>query len=270
MKIFLLCLSLICIFGLLPLYAERTLEQEQLENNYNSCSYAPKPIHTSEDSSQINPLLRWFNLGGPFMYLILALSILALGIIIERSIVFRKEKLHILRKTGNQVITLLKKEKRLKGTISYLEGIKCNICTILARGLKMSNHGIARVEKTIESQAKIEVSLLENKLNILSAIGTTAPLLGFLGTVAGMINAFQEIYNADQVNARIVAGGIHEALITTEFGLLIAIPVFFITNYFYHRIDTFASDMERISEDIINLKLTHNINSIEENVYEIN
>jgi biopolymer transport protein ExbB len=204
-----------------------------------------------------NALLEWFQLGGPFMYLILALSVLALGITIERAIVFRSEKLRRLKTIGNNVIALLKKERLSAAAIRYLEGFTCNVCSILARGLKLAGHGADRVEKSIEAQAKLEVSLLESKLGILSAIGTTAPLLGFLGTVAGMINAFQKIYRADQVNAQVVAGGIYEALITTEFGLLIAIPVFFIANYFYHRIDGFASDIERISEEIINLKLTH-------------
>lgn len=254
MRILILVLLVVCSLVVVPVFAEE-----------------PTEIKESEDISfQVNPILEWFRLGGPFMYLILFLSIIALGIIIERIIVFRREKLHILRKTGDKAIGILKEEKKLNSVIKYLKSMKCNICTILVRGLKMTNHGISRVEKTIETQSLIQVSQLENKLNILSAIGTTAPLLGFLGTVAEMINAFQSIANADQVNARIIAGGIHEALITTEFGLLIAIPVFFITNYFYHRIDTFASQMEKIAEDIINLKLTHNINSIEEITHENN
>jgi biopolymer transport protein ExbB len=224
----------------------------------------PRSVESSNTVFRINPLLEWYRLGGIFMHPILALSILALGVIIERALVFRREKLHTLKKIGDEVNSLLKKEKRLSNAISYLEGFKCNICSILARGLRMSNHGIQRVEKTIETQSKLEVSLLENRLNILSIVGTLAPLLGFLGTVSGMINAFQAIANAEQVSAQIVASGIYEALITTEYGLVVAIPVFFVANYFYHRIDGFASEMERTVENIINLKLTHNINRLEE------
>jgi biopolymer transport protein ExbB len=256
MKILWLCMFGLLI-GIMPVHAESRANPDYV-NRANTAAAEPREAHShAPTDGALNPLLEWFQLGGPFMYLILGLSILALGIIIERAVIFRSEKLHILKNLGNNVIHLLKNEKLPAAAIRYLEGFKCNICAILARGLRLTGHGAERVEKTIEAQAKLEVSLLENKLGILSAIGTTAPLLGFLGTVAGMINAFQKIYSADQINARVVAGGIYEALITTEFGLLIAIPVFFITNYFYHRIDGFASEIERISEEIINLKLTH-------------
>jgi biopolymer transport protein ExbB len=261
-KLFLL-FTLLVLLGAFPIYIHG-------QENMEKASGQPAKYHpaSSPDLVSINPLLEWFKLGGIFMYPILALSILALGVIIERAIVFRREKLHILKKIGDQVITLLTKEKKLASAISYLETFKGNVCAILARGLKMTNHGIQRVEKTIETQAKLEVSLLENKLNILSIVGTTAPLLGFLGTVSGMISAFQSIANAEQVSAQIVASGIYEALITTEYGLMVAIPVFFIANYFYHRIDTFASEMERTVENIINLKLTHNINKLEEGTHD--
>ena len=190
------------------------------------------------------------------MFFILFLSIVALAVILERAIIYRKEKLYKIKVIGNKVLSIIESETGIQKAVSFLESFKCGICKVLAKGLKMSEHGIERVEKTIETQARILVSTLENKLNILSAIGTTAPLLGFLGTVAGMIGAFQAIANTEQVNARIVASGIFEALITTEYGLIVAIPVFFITNFFYHRIDTFASEMERITEGIVNLKIT--------------
>ncbi|MBN1523197.1 MAG: MotA/TolQ/ExbB proton channel family protein [Spirochaetales bacterium] len=210
-------------------------------------------------SDSINPLLAWFNLGGIFMYGILLLSIIALAVITERVIVYRGEKIHRLKQYGNQALSLLKESKKIEEAHQYLIGKKSTQTTILANGLNMSQFGIDRVEKTIEAQAKILVAKLENKLNILQAIGTTAPLLGFLGTVAGMINAFQAIAVAKEVNAQTVASGIFEALVTTEFGLIIAIPVFFICNYFYHRVDTFASEMERISEEMINFKLINGI-----------
>jgi len=241
------------------------------ENNSESPHLNESPSATSTDATLpeaianlFNPLLEWFMLGGALMYFILALSIIALAVIIERAIVYRREKLYRLKIIGNQVLSILKKERRIDKSIAHLENIKCRICDILAKGLKMSEYGIERVEKTIETQAKILVASLENKLNILSAVSTIAPLLGFLGTVAGMISAFQSIANAEQVNARIVASGIFEALITTEYGLIVAIPVFFITNYFYHRVDTFASEMERIAEDIVNFKITNGLSKLKD------
>ena len=231
---------------------------EQIENNNDVVTQET----TEATIERKNPFLEWFLLGGPFMYGILALSIIALGVILERIVVYKKERLNNLGKYGEEVIRILEKTSSVEKAISYLEGVNCNITRILIKGLQMSEFGIQRVEKTIETQAKIFLSHLENKLNILSAIGTTAPLLGFLGTVAGMINAFQAIANAEQVNAKVVASGIFEALITTEYGLIVAIPVFFITNYFYHRVDTFASEMEKVGEDIINFKLSKGITKL--------
>jgi len=88
-------------------------------------------------------------------------------------------------------------------------------------------------------------------LSVLNAVANIAPMLGFLGTVSGMISAFYQIAAADQVSAKIVAAGIMEALITTETGLIVAIPVLLVYNYFIHRIDGFISDVERLSTDVI-------------------
>ena len=92
---------------------------------------------------------------------------------------------------------------------------------------------------------------IRDRLNILSAIGNIAPLLGFLGTVSGMISAFQSIAAADQVSARLVAGGIYEALVTTEAGLIVAIPLLAFYNYFVHRVESFVAEIERLASDIV-------------------
>jgi biopolymer transport protein ExbB len=90
-------------------------------------------------------------------------------------------------------------------------------------------------------------------------VANVAPLLGFLGTVSGMINAFEAIAAAEQVSAKLVASGISEALITTLAGLVIAIPVQIAHNYFLSRIDRFIIEMEESSIDLVNELETGNI-----------
>jgi len=107
------------------------------------------------------------------------------------------------------------------------------------------------VMKAIENQGLLEMSKLEKGLIVLATVTNVAPLLGFLGTVLGMIDAFQAIEAAGEVEATLVAGGIKIALLTTAFGLLIAIPVSVGHNYFVSRIDAMVIDMEESAQKMV-------------------
>jgi biopolymer transport protein ExbB len=108
-----------------------------------------------------------------------------------------------------------------------------------------------RLEKAVEAEALICVSSLENGFNFLTALGSISPLTGFLGTVTGMIGAFRSIAEAEDVNAQIVASGIYEALITTVFGLIIAIVAMTAHSLFTHTVDKFTSETEKVCSDLI-------------------
>jgi len=95
------------------------------------------------------------------------------------------------------------------------------------------------------------MSFLERGMVWVSSVTTLAPLLGFLGTVSGMINAFEAIAASEQVNAKLVASGISEALITTAFGLIVAVPATVAYNYFVGAIDRFVIEMEETSSELI-------------------
>ena len=95
------------------------------------------------------------------------------------------------------------------------------------------------------------MSFLERGLIWISSVTTIAPLMGFLGTVSGMINAFEAIAASEQVNAKLVASGISEALITTATGLIVAIPATIGYNYFVSSIDRFVIEMEETSAELI-------------------
>ena len=123
-------------------------------------------------------------------------------------------------------------QQRLDQALSLCEESNSPAGNILAAGLRRYEEGPARVTQAIENAGAIEVSKLERGLVWLATLSNVAPLLGFLGTVIGMIQAFQAIEIAGEVEATLVAGGIKVALITTATGLAIAIPINIAHNYF--------------------------------------
>jgi biopolymer transport protein ExbB len=126
------------------------------------------------------------------------------------------------------------------------------IAAILHAGLLKTARGPQAVEKAIDTAGAIEMSFLERGLSAIAAVVVVAPMLGFLGTVSGMIHAFEAIAAADQVSAKLVASGIAEALITTAAGLIIAIPASLFHSYFTDQVDRFVVEMEETSAELIN------------------
>lgn len=122
---------------------------------------------------------------------------------------------------------------------------------ILVAGLERRNEGTERVLKAIENVGLIEMAGLERGLVWLATLANVAPLLGFLGTVIGMIAAFQAIELAGEVDPTLVAGGIRVALITTASGLAIAIPMNIMHNYFVTRVDRLVIDTEESAQKMI-------------------
>lgn len=142
-------------------------------------------------------------------------------------------------------------EDRLREALDLTRDSNAPAAKILYAGLERHDEGTDRVMKAIENQGLIELSRLEKGLVILSTLMNVAPLLGFLGTVIGMIIAFQSIEAAGEVEATLVAGGIKVALLTTAIGLVIAIPVSIAHNYFVSRIDALVIDMEESAQKMV-------------------
>jgi biopolymer transport protein ExbB len=129
------------------------------------------------------------------------------------------------------------------------------VAAILLAGLRrvQERHTGEDVQKAISTTGVIELDFLERGLAVLATIANVAPMLGFLGTVIGMILAFQAIEIAGQVEPGLVAGGIKVALITTAAGLTIAIPVNIAYNFFVTRVDRLIQDMEKGTEAVLEL-----------------
>ena len=142
-------------------------------------------------------------------------------------------------------------QQRIREALELTRDTDSPAANILYAGLERHEEGTDRVMKAIENQGLIEMSKLERGLVVLATLTNIAPLLGFLGTVIGMILAFQSIEQAGEVEATLVAGGIKVALLTTAAGLVIAIPVSVGHNYFVARIDSLVIDMEESAQKMV-------------------
>lgn len=195
-------------------------------------------------------VIDWFNRGGLVMWPILFCSVIAVTFIIERSVTLMRARANT-RTLMDDILNAVRREGVDAGA-RVCEQTRGPIAAIVHSGLKEASRGPAAVEKAIETAGAVEMSFLERGLIWLATISTVAPLLGFFGTVTGMITAFEAIAAADQVSAKLVAGGISQALITTQAGLLVAIPTSLFHNFFLSQIDRFVVEMEESSSELVN------------------
>lgn len=142
-------------------------------------------------------------------------------------------------------------QRKIDSVLTLARDSNAPAARVLAAGLERRSEGTERVMKAIENVGVIEMASLESGLVWLATVSNVAPLLGFLGTVIGMIEAFQAIELAGEVEATLVAGGIKVALVTTAAGLAIAIPVNIAHNYFVSRIDRLVLDMEESAQKMV-------------------
>ena len=127
------------------------------------------------------------------------------------------------------------------------------VASVIHAGLLRLHRGVDNVEKAIENAGAVEMAFLERGMVWLSTVANLAPMVGFLGTVSGMINAFQAIKIAGDVDPSMVAGGISEALITTAAGLVVGILIQFCYNFFVSRIDKIIADMQEHTAGFIDV-----------------
>ncbi len=194
-------------------------------------------------------MLDWFRRGGIFMWPLLACSVIGVALILERWYTLTRARINTRRFIDRLLGAL--RDNGVDGAIEVCTRTPGPIAAVLHSGLMRADKGPDAVTKAIESAGVIEMAFLQRSLIWLASITVIAPLLGFLGTVSGMINAFDAIAAADQVSAKVVANGISEALITTEAGLCIAIPVQTAYNWFITKIDKFITEMEAASVEVV-------------------
>ncbi|HNZ45436.1 MAG TPA: MotA/TolQ/ExbB proton channel family protein [Candidatus Syntrophosphaera thermopropionivorans] len=193
-------------------------------------------------------LVQEFLNGGWAMWPILAVFIYGIAYSIWKFISLMYAKIN-LNDFLNQIVPLIK-EKKIKEAIETAKKTRGPVAAVVFAGLEKAEQGIEAVEKNMENAAMIEMSYLEKGFVEMTSTIAICPMLGFLGTVDGMIIAFDAISKARAVDATIVADGIKVALITTKWGLISAIPVQLLYNIFTTMVDGIVVDMQRASEKV--------------------
>jgi len=194
--------------------------------------------------------------GAGFMGTILLCLILGLAIAIERII-------YLNLATTNTERLLAKVDAALKqdgvdAAKEICRNTRGPVASIFYQGLDRAHEGVDMAEKSVVAYGGVQMGLLEKNLSWISLFIAIAPMLGFLGTVIGMIAAFDAIEQAGTVSATIVASGIKVALITTVFGLVVAIILQVFYNYILSKIDGITNAMEDSSIALIDMLVKHN------------
>lgn len=188
--------------------------------------------------------------GGWVMWVLLAMSVVAVAVMVERWLVLRKAKINV-----NEFLAKLRKalivNKSLRDAIKICEQYRGPLASIMKAGLLKYGQPKEDIEKTIETAALHEMARLEKRLAILASVANVAPLLGFFGTVTGMIKSFDALAEQGLSNPGAVAAGISEALITTAGGLFVAIPTQLAYNYFMSSINKSVRDIETSSNMLL-------------------
>ncbi len=189
--------------------------------------------------------------GVPWMTPILLVFILGLALVFERII-------YLNLSTTNTTKLLAKVEDALQnGGIEAAKDVCRNtrgpVASIFYQGLERSNEGVEGIEKSVTAYGGVQVGRLEKNLGWISWSIAIAPMLGFLGTVVGMVQAFDDIEAAGDISPTVVAGGMKVALITTVFGLIVAIIVQTFYNYLSSKIDGIVNKMEDASISFMDL-----------------
>jgi biopolymer transport protein ExbB len=192
--------------------------------------------------------------GGWLMIPIILCSVIALAIIVKKFIdlnQFKTNTNHFMFE-----IKSLVKDEKYDEAVNICSGTKGAIPIVLKEGIKRARSNKDTIESAMETGGTEQVHLMERNMGILATISGIAPLIGFLGTVTGMIQAFMEIERlGGNVNATVLAGGIWEALLTTAAGLSVGIPTFIFYNYITSKIGRQAFEIESSSMELLELIL---------------
>ena len=197
-------------------------------------------------------MLKYLIDGGIFMWVILLASISGLAVIIEKMYTFFSKEKKLSENEKNQLYKALRtgnKEEILKLCKDKTDSVSKSVTKIVSNMDinfdELDNSHRQVIEGIISESILEQTTELEKGMSLLGTVVNAAPQLGLLGTVTGMIAAFSALTRNGTSTAKIVAGGISEALYTTAFGLIVAIPALVFYNYFNRRIDVIVAEMER-------------------------
>lgn len=208
-------------------------------------------LQAISDSSSFSQLDIIFQAGW-IMVPILLLSLLTIYLLVERLMTIRKsatDKQEIMHRIREYVAS-----GNITGAQAFCKVQDKPLTRILKHGLERLGRPISEIQDAVNAAGKHEAFELEKRMDVLASIAGIAPMLGFLGTVTGMIDAFREIQSLQgNVNPSVLAGGIWEALISTAAGLVVGILAYFFYNYLLGLIKRLVNDMEQSTTEFIDL-----------------
>jgi biopolymer transport protein ExbB len=217
---------------------------EIMQNDQSKSLIAGKKI------GWVQSFLKWFKDGGPVMFPLMLVALWGLAIWVGKVIDFNRK-----HKSGEEIfhrVSELIEQKKL-GEARTLAATRKGIAAhVVSACLKNAEAGRESAEKAVKEIIVEEVPNLSRHINTMAVLATAAPLLGLLGTVTGMINLFSVLTQYGNSDPKLVAGGISEALVTTQTGMIIAIPIVLIHNYLRNRRDHIESEIEKYAIVILN------------------
>lgn len=247
-----------------PSESGTSTEQQDTSNaSETAAATEGQPPSTAEEDAEskgyslTTELKKRFIEGGPFfMGIVLLCLILGLAMIIERIIYLN------LASTNTKRLVRQVEEALISGGVEEAKRVCRNtrgpVASIFYQGLDRYSEGIEHVEKTVVSYGGVQMGLMEKGMSWIGLFIALAPMLGFMGTVIGMIQAFDDIASAGTISATVVASGIKVALLTTVFGLVVAIILQVFYNYLLAKIDSIVNDMEDASISLVDVLVKHN------------
>lgn len=194
-------------------------------------------------------MVDYFLQGGSFMWPILLCGIAGIAFAVERLQHLLKSNIQVDEFAGE--VTEVLKTSGVTAAKAICERASGPVGNIFMAALEHINLGVSSAEKAIENRGTIELANLEKNMSWITFFISTAPMLGFLGTVVGMIKAFDDIKQANDISPAVVAGGISVALLTTAFGLVVAIILQFLQNFALNMIEGHILNMEKGSVTLV-------------------
>lgn len=239
---------------------EETQEEttKEVEKEEVAEAVVPTPEVEKEDLKFHQIIKKKFIEGGAmFMGIVLVALILGLAIAIERVIYLGLSSINS-KKFIEEIDEIL-----AKGNVEEAKELCRNtrgpIASIYYQGLDRLDEGLDMIEKSVISYGGVQMGLLEKNISWITLFIALAPMLGFMGTVIGMIQAFDTIESAGEISASLVAGGIKVALLTTVFGLIVAMILQLFYNYIIAKVDNLVNKMEDASIILVDLIIKHKL-----------
>ena len=251
MKKFFMFLAVIGLTAISAQYAAAQDAEAASETTVAAAAETVDPFNAPAEEVPFHQALKtkFIEGGAGFMSLVIICLILGLALCIERILYLS------LSKTNTKKLLAAIEEALQNGGVEAAKEVCRNtrgpVASIFYQGLLRMDQGIEVVEKTVVSYGSVQMSQMENGLSWISLFIAIAPSLGFLGTVIGMIQAFDAIQAAGDISPNVVAGGMKVALITTVGGLIVAVILQIFYNYILSKIDGLTIDMEDASISLV-------------------